>query len=415
MVRVRRDIVRIAAVMLLQVAVAVAHEKEGVTPTFSFNGFGTAGVVYSDEDQADFVAGTLAPDGVGATRDWSAEVDSRLGLQLSSDITRSLSGVVQLVAEQRYDDTYTPTVEWANLALDVTPDLSVRAGRMVLPSFMVSEYRKVGYANPWVRPPQEVYGIVPVSNTDGVQVSYRSRFDQFTNTLRASYGRNDFDLPGGGEGRARGGVTLVDTLEWGASTLFAQYSSVDLTLEQVNPLFNAFRQFGPPGDAIADRYDVNDTRFEFISLGARYDPGDWFVMGELAWLESRSFIGDRQGWYVTGGYRFGSITPYVTLAGADDHGNNSDPGLPPAGLPPPLAAMAANLNTGLNQLLADSTEQKSISAGARWDFARNVALKVQVDYLDLDPGSGGVLVNEQPGFVPGGSVTLFSVALDFVF
>jgi hypothetical protein len=53
--------------------------------------------------------------------------------------------------------------------------------------------------------------------------------------------------------------------------------------------------------------------------------------------------------------------------------------------------------------------------GVRWDFIRNAALKVQYQYLDLDDGSPGVLTNTQPGFEPGGSVNLFSAAIDFVF
>lgn len=68
---------------------------------------------------------------------------------------------MQVIAKQRYDENYTPTVEWAYLQYAVTESLDVRAGRVVLPVFITSEYRKVGYANPWVRPPQEVYRTVP--------------------------------------------------------------------------------------------------------------------------------------------------------------------------------------------------------------------------------------------------------------
>lgn len=405
-----------AALLLLHAAATWAQDSN--TPNLSFNGFGTLGVVHSDEGQADFIADQFAPEGVGHTRDWSAEVDSRLGLQLTANLTSRLSAVGQVVVEQNYDDTYTPSVEWANVKYDITPDLSVRVGRMVLPNFMVSEYRKVGYATPWVRPPQEVYRFVPVTNTEGIDVSYRSRFGRFTNTLQGVYGRKAAKATGDAgdvEAKARDAVTVTNTLEWGATTLFAGYSTLHLTVEDLNPLFNAFRQFGPEGEAIADRYDVDRKRVEIISLGARYDPGEWFVMGEWLQMESRTFIGDNHGWYVTGGYRYGSLTPYVTLARAQADSNTSDPGLSLADLPPPLAAQAGGLNAALNQLLGSAVEQKSIAVGARWDFARNLALKVQYDYLDLDAGSPGVLVNEQPDFRRGGTVSLFTATLDFVF
>jgi hypothetical protein len=405
----------IAVVLAMPLLAAPVRAPRADTPSLSIDGFGTLGMVHSDEDQADFASSGLVPEGAGHSGDWSAKVDSRVGLQLTALITPRLSGVLQFIAEQRYDDSYKPTLEWANLKFDITPDLSVRAGRIVLPTFLVSEYRKVGYANPWVRPPQEVYGVVPVTSTDGVDLSYRFRVDRFTNTVRAIYGRRDIQVPDGSEANARDALTLADTLEFGSATLFAQYSRARLTLESVNPLFNAFRQFGPPGQAIAERYDVDDTEFHTVSLGARYDPGDWFVMGEYARSRSRSFLGDNRGWYVTGGYRYGAVTPYVTLARVLAHGNTSDPGLPLAGLPPPLAGQAAGLNAALNGLLGGAARQRSVSLGARWDFMRNAALKVQYDHIDIDAGSPGVLSNIQPGFRPGGSVSLFSVALDFVF
>jgi predicted porin len=275
----------------------------------------------------------------------------------------------------------------------------------------------VGYATPWVRPPEEVYRLVPVTNFDGIDFSFRSRFDGFTNTLQGSYGRKDTSSPSGGKAEARDAVTLADTLEWGSATLFASYSRTRLTIddEDLNALFDGFRQFGPEGEAIAERYDADDKRYAVMALGARYDPGDWFVMAERAHADSRTFIGDVRGWYLTGGYRFGALTPYLTLARVRVASRTSDPGLSQDGLPPPLAAQAAGLNAGLNGLLGSAAQQKSVALGARWDFTRNAALKVQYDRIDLDDGSPGVLVNTQPGFEPGGTVNLFSVTLDFVF
>jgi hypothetical protein len=401
------------AAMLVCVTGAGAQIAE--TPNFSLNGFGTLGVVRSDEDQADFASSFVVPDGAGYTRDWSPEVDSVLGLQLTADLTPRFTGILQVVSEQRYDETYTPVVEWANLKFDITPDLSVRAGRMVQQTFMVSEYRKVRYATPWIRPPKEVYGMIPVTNADGIDFSYRFRIDGFTNTLRALYGTKDVDIPDGSEVSARDIVGLSDTLEWGAATLFASYGRTRLTIEDLNPFFDAFRQFGAEGETIADRYDVDGKRFEIMSFGLRYDPGEWFVMGEWARSSTPAFIGNSEGWYITGGYRFGEVTPYMTVARIWAHGDVSAPGMSLVGLSPEQAAQSQGLNAALNQLLGSAPQQKSISVGVRWDFIRNAALKVQYQYLDLDDGSPGVLTNTQPGFEPGGAVNLFSAAIDFVF
>jgi len=405
--------VAVMVALLLHATAAGAQATE--TPNLLFNGFGTVGVIHSDEDQADFVPNIFASDGAGHTRDWSFEVDSRLGLQLTTNLTPRLSGVVQVVAEQRHDDSYSPLVEWANFKFDITPDWSVRAGRIVLPIFMVSEYRKVGYAIPWVRPPVEVYRLVPVGSNDGIDVTYRTHFGEATNTLSGNYGRKDVTTASGGKVRARDGVTVTDTLERGPLTLFAGYTRTRVTIEEAQPLFDAIVQFGPQGAALAERYDADGKHLEIMRVGARYDPGDWFVMGEWARSSSRTFIGDKRAWYLTGGYRFGSVTPYITLARARVETVTSDPGLAVAGLPPPRAAQAAALNATLNRLLGSAPEQQSLSLGVRWDFARNFALKVQFDHLNLDAGSAGVLVNEQPGFRRGGTASLFSATVDFVF
>jgi predicted porin len=246
-------------------------------------------------------------------------------------------------------------------------------------------------------------------------MSYRFRFNGFTNTLRAMYGGRDADTSDGSEVSASDTIVLRNTLEWGTVSLFASYTRFRLAIEGLTPFFDAFRQFGARGVAIADRYDVDSKRVKLMSLGLRYDPGEWFVMGEWARSSSRTFIGDIRGWYITGGYRFKAFTPYVTLAQVQAHSDTSTPGLSLAGLPPAQAAQAAGLNAGLNQMLGSAVQQKSISLGVRWDFIRNAALKVQYQHLDLDEGSPGVLTNIQPGFEPGGSVNLFSAAIDFVF
>lgn len=409
----RESAVAVTVALLFQATAMGA--QVGDMPNLLFNGFGTAGLVHSDEDQADFASSVLAPEGAGATSDWSGEVDSRLGLQLTANLTPQLSSVAQVIVEQRHDDTYTPTVEWANVKYEIAPDFYIRGGRIVLPGVMASEYRKVGYALPWVRPPLEVYNLVPVSNSDGVDAGYEFRAGGFINTVRLSYGRRDVELPDGNESEARELWALSAAAERGPFGFHLGYLRSRVTVETFRPLFNGFRQLGPEGNAIADRFDFEDKTVEFVGLGARYDPGDWFIRGQLAFFDSRTVVGDSHGWYVTGGYRFGSVTPYVTLARVRPDSDTSHPGLTLAGRPPPVAATAAALNAGLNQALGAAAAQKSISVGTRWDFARNLAMKVQFDYLDLDSGSPGVLINEQPGFERGGTVSLFSVALDFVF
>ncbi len=400
--------------VLCLAAGSVAGAEEPAERKFLLSGFGTLGVVHSSEDLADFGVGAFVPHGAGYSREWSPEVDSRLGAQLTGNFTPSLSATAQLIVEQRHDGEYFPHVEWANIKYQLTPQLSIRVGRTALASFLVSDFRKVGYANPWVRPPEDVYGLIPISSSDGVDASYRLQVGGIAHTLLAGYGQTDTEDRDGEIYKSRNAWSLSDTVEYGDATLRIAYQRARVKVDLLDPVFNGFRQFGPEGVALAEQYDPNGARITFLAIGAMYDPGAWFAMAEWGQTNLRSAFGKRTAWYATGGYRFGSVTPYATYATTKANSNRSDPGLTLAGLPPDAAGAAAALNAALNAVLGAIPVQQSISAGGRWDFRKNMALKLQYDRLDLGAGSAGVLGNLQPGFQPGGAVHLFSTTVDFV-
>jgi hypothetical protein len=357
----------------------------------------------------------LKPDGAGYSDAWSAHVDSLIGGQVTANFSPQLSAVLQVISEQNYDNSYQPQVEWANVQYEFTPDFSMRIGRTVLPTLLYSDTRKVAFTYPWVRPPLEVYLLAPVTTSDGVDASYQIRIGEITNTLQARYGKLDAHLPNdNGDIQARHVSGLTYTGEYHAVTVHISYEPNHVTLDGINPLFDAFRQFGPEGIAIADKYEADNVAISVTTLGVRYDPGEWFVMGEAARLVSDSFVGKRTGWYLAGGYRFGAITPYITYGEAKS-GNLSDPGLTLSTLPPSLAGTAAALNGALNSLLGQNLDQSTLSIGGRWDFMTNAALKLQFDHTDIGGGSSGVLSNLQPGFQSGGKFDLFSATIDFVF
>jgi hypothetical protein len=385
------------------------------TQLFSLSGFGTLGVVHSSEDLADFTSSVFQPGGAGYGGSWSTTVDSLIGAQLTANINPKLSAVVQIIAQQNADNTYTPHVEWANIKYLFTPDFSVRLGRILLPTFFAADSVNVGYANPWVRPPPEVYGLAPINTNDGVDMSYRVHVGSLTDTLQGYYGENNSNLPyNRGNAAARNLWGLSNTTEYGPFTVHLAYQDGRLTIASVNALFDAFRLFGPQGIAIADEYDLNSKRFVTEAIGASYDPGRYFVMGEWARANTNSVFALGTAWYVSGGYRLGKFTPYLTYAEVKTD-RNSDPGLTLAGLPPELAGFAAGLNAGLNAILELNPEQNTVSVGSRWDFMKNVDLKLQIDHSRHGPGSSGDLTNLQPGFRPGGEDNLFTATLDFVF
>lgn len=420
---------RWAILLLALMSSAAAASEESSPNMFSLSGFGTLGIAHSSATDADFVSNFNQPNGAGFTHRWSPGVDSKLGLQLDAHFTQQWSAVVQVVAQHQYDNHYGPQIEWANLKYQWTPDLSVRAGRTVSDFFMVSDSGLVSYTYPWVRPPLEVYGLLPVNHKDGVDVAYRFRLAQASDSLRASYGGNTIKIPGGGESTGRQFFYVTDTLEYEAATLRIGYASLklDYYIPDIEGLFEGLTSFGNELSAIpglgaagaqatglANRYSLAGIPFRIITIGASFDPGDWLLMAEWTHSPVAQAFCEVTAWYVTAGYRIGRFTPYLTYAQVRPH-PIVEPGISVSGLPPALAQDATGLSDGLSEVLnAFAESQKNLSAGVRWDFVRNAALKLQVERLTTGSNSTGLLTNVQPGFQPGDGATVFSATIDFV-
>lgn len=388
---------------------AFAEESD----VLKFNGFGTLGLVHSDNDSADFITTVAQDRGAGYTRSWSPLVDSRLGLQLSYVPNEKFSAVLQVIAEQRHDGVIKPDVEWAYLQYALTPDFTLRLGRTVLPIYLNSEYRKVGYANHWVRPPVELY-VIPVNTGDGVDFTYNRHFGDLNYTLRGALTQMDQDQGRGLSTEARNTLVIANNFQYGPALFRFAFAQADLTSKEVNALFDPFRLLGPAGAAIADKYDFDDKRLHTLTVGWSYEPESWFVTGEWSKSRMESFLGDSSAWYVSGGYRWGRVTPYLTYSQTRSVGNDRNAAVDTGAIAPPLVGLASALN-GFLGAITRPVDQKTISVGTRWDFAENAAFKIQYNHINLGDNSSGTLSNVQPDFKLGDSVNLLSMTVDFVF
>ena len=390
---------------------AGAQEQAG----WSVSGFGTLGAVHSSKRDADFTSTVMRASGAGVSRPWSTDVDSTLGMQLDLRLDRRWSAVVQVVGEQRLDNSWRPRVEWANVKFQATPDLALRAGRIALPMFLTAEYRKVGYVYPWVRPPVETYGALPFTSSTGVDATLRWTAGSVRNASQVFYGRDDIRLASPYHAHTRRILGLSNNSDWGALNVHLNLMRSEVTLDIGDALFDAYKQFGPAGAAIAARYQIDHKVMNLANIGASYDPGAWFVMAEASRSRSETFVSSTNSAYVSAGWRWNAFTPYATLATVRAAGATTDPGLPLAGLPPAYAGQAVMLNAGLAQLLSTIAQQRTASVGLRWDCATNVALKVQYDRVTPHDGSRGTFINQTPSFRSDETAHVASVAVSFVY
>ncbi len=365
---------RRASLLALSGALAMlsgaAHADDDM---FSLSGFGTLAATHSEFDRGDYVASLYQRSGPGYSRGTDLATDSKFASQLDARFSDKLSAVVQVVAMGRANGKWAPRVEWANVKYAITPALSVRVGRTALPGYMLSDSRLVGYAMAPIRPPIETYSLNSITNSDGIDLSWRSTVGAVSNTLQGWYGRTEVDIVG-----QTGLVTkdvkatkiygIADSIEYGAFSARAGVTMADL---EVVPA---------PGFLLT-------PRVRQVNVGAAYDPGTWFVQSEYSTIDFENISRAQKAFYVSTGVRLNSLTPFVTYS---------------------------QVRPDDEQTRLTTRDQKAWSLGLRWDVHKSAALKIQLDHITLAKGNTGFFTNAQSGLA-GSSGNVASVAIDFVY
>lgn len=377
----------LACLFLLFAGTAEADQKNNSTipvdaaadlPMFKIGGFGTLGVTHSSLNSADYVTDSTVPKGAGRSSSWSASNNSRVAMHLNATFTPKVSALFQVDSEYHSDGTYRPEIEWISVKYSFTPNVYLRAGRIVLPTFMDSENRDVGYSYIWVHPPVDLYHQLSIPSSDGIDGMYRSEIGEAVNTVKVIYGQNTVDRPNSVT-TSKNMWGVFDTLEYGQATFHAGYQ------ERQSSTQNVLTGITGPSTQNTD-----------LSLGATYDTGEWFVISE--WIQRRSTY-KAGAMYVSAGYRINKFTPYVT------HSQNS-PGSILQDSPPPTATA----------LQLAKRSQSTNGLGVRWDFMRNFDFKIQYDRVTLSDNSNGYLINVPTNVILYGTTFhVISAVVDFVF
>ena len=419
---------RTLAIAVAACAPLLAAGAARAEPDFNFSGFGTLGVAHSDNRGADYYGNLMQPNGPGASMPVSAGVDTKLGLQGSVNFGHGFSAVVQAVFDHRLDNTYSPKAEWANLKYQFNEDWYVRVGRVQAPTFMVSDYRNVGYAQTAGRMPFDGYALNPQNHSDGIDIGGKFKIADGVLNAQFTVGSVKEKISGSKglieSGDVKGREALVNfTYELGPHLLRAGYGrykmdTVPSPPDMVLLYENLARTLGPSMGYPVPNIVVHDGRTIVWGLGYAYDPGNWLLQTEYVSRKGEGLlVKDIDAWYVLAGYRIGKLTPYASYSEAKD----KEPGArAPAVGAGPLALPAFIINSA-DTLVAGKGIDKTASVGVRWDFYKNMALKLQYEHIRKDgspasPNVGSVFTNWQTNWTTTPqTVNLTSLVLDFVF
>ncbi|WP_317204197.1 hypothetical protein [Janthinobacterium sp.] len=377
----------------------------------SLGGFATLGVARSNSDDAQFVRYNQAR---GVTTDAGTGTDSNLGLQGSYQFGPQWSATVQVLTRQYTKADYDGELSWAFLRYQPRADLSLRLGRVVLPSFMTSDYQNVGYANTMMRPPVEVYGLAALENVDGLDLTYRRSLGAYTATAQFSGGvsRGKLFVAGGGGSIATYRAPLYGvnlTLENGPLLLRLSRFSAALASDDFRMLNNMTERLRRAGYAqlARDMTLVGGKRIDFSAIGVALDWRQFVLQSEYGWRRAAEpvYIPDAEAYYLMAGYRLGALLPYYAHAAVRQSGRSIT--LPAGFLSG--GALARAVDGGY----LTSGRQHSDLIGLRWNFAKARALKLQIDRVRPSVKSGELIAGPADGLKH--PITVVALALDAVF
>ncbi|GGY81740.1 porin [Pseudoduganella plicata] len=373
----------------------------------TISGFGTLAAARSNTEDARFTRANQR-EGTAGTNTFG--LDSNLGLQATYTINDKLSATTQILTRKTTGNSFTTELAWAFVKYKVTDEFAVRVGRVVVPSFLISDYQNVGYANTMMRPPIEMYGQNIIENADGVDVNWQHSFGDTNVTAQA--------VVGIARGKSYVGSNNTEPRYQAGTTGFAisaEHGPVTLRIAHVqakvkSPEATSIRSFTDTIAAVgfpqlADDIGIAEAkRIAFTSVGLLADWNNIVVQAEYGMRRAKEpvYLTDTNGWYAMAGYRFGTVLPYYSHAKYEGKGSVIQ-------APAALARIPA-LNAGVRGLLAGG-EQSSDTVGVRWDFAKSAALKVQVDRVKSGSTNGFL----RDVTATGKGVTVVAAGVDFVF
>jgi hypothetical protein len=365
-----------------------------------FSGFANIHATYSDNDELGFRSQI-----VNSSRDGvSLAPDSVLGLQANIKFNSDWDAVGQVIVQDRFDAHFSNLLELAFIRYSLNRNTQIKVGRFSTQSYLFTDFRYVGHAASWTRPPVEMYSqIGSLGNMDGINLNYRYSIGDSLAKVNLAYGQSDIRNDESA-GKFRSQYKKLATInfeiqgdDWRVQSaymsarlggiIFPNSDLIRASLSQSPPILQPFYQ------SISDAFLPEDEPVSYFSIGGRYMFDNWELLAEYGDYSSDFALsrGTRSG-YVSAGYYINDFVPYVIFA--KNKNKNVDDIIDIEALqnvlPPQLVGLLIPEATLVNQTASNNhVDQESISVGLRWDINSAYAFKIEINHYRLgDSGSG---------------------------
>lgn len=324
--------------------------------------------------------------------------DTHVGLQLSAAVSDKVDMTVVLHADGGLSN-YNIEAQWAYATYRFNDEVSLRMGKYKGSFYMVSDYKDVGYAYPWVRPPLEVYSTNPIKALSGLNLVYQTNLGSMSlltelyvgsGTHTGKYLPSTTDAPSGSPYFGLSDPTLK-----GKTINFETPNSKGVNVSLSGDI-GTFRLGYYQTQVNASAFNLSQETGSFLGLGFNIDWRNLVVYSEYIQRDTSANLAgafpDQNAYYTTMGYRMGSYLPYVTYASLGKGKDDS-----------PYAQL-----------------QTSVAFGLRTEVSDTSALKFEIMQVTPEKNSGSAGFNTTSAgyglfYTPVKNGTVATVTFDVIF
>ena len=395
--------------LLLRREVQGASRLAKLASRISWDGFLSAGVATVDVgEQVQW-----GNDGPDNELDWNS--DTMFALQARIKVTDKLQVVSQMMSKGGFNSEF--DADWFYLQYTPNDNFNLMLGRIRPQYFMLSDYVEVGFAYPWIRPPEEVYDPIPTDWGQGISFNFNwegpgeslhnATLQVMQNEDQGTVSRFDMSLLG-----------AMYEFNYGPLTLALRGGDLkaDIFLES-----DSFRSASTALESFDEDISIlpnEDADASYLNVGIRYETLGWLFLSEWATFDTQGLFVDTEGYYATIGKRFGVWMPHLTFAHHEstDDDVREDPRI--------LEALGASAGAGIQSVsqMLWNQQNDSYTLGLHYTFNSNTVIKFEVKQITERDGTvaqfqkSATTNSTAPTIIPDKEdILVYGIVVDMVF
>ncbi|WP_077340867.1 hypothetical protein [Pseudocolwellia agarivorans] len=354
----------------LIIVLITPYKTYATTDKFDVSGFARLVGGYLDESSAEYQAYdnslTFSP-------------DSLLGIKGEYRHNEQLSFVAQGIFTN--SSLRKSGFDWLYMSYKPSTDWQFDFGRYRTPFFEYSEVINVGFAYPWVIPPQTTYVNALFASIDGARATYLFNIDKFNFSLSAFGGQfnsNIFNVENSTtvESDLLTGINLRMNTDNFRARISYVTGDFEIEINDLSELQNILKSYN--FNNTANEIEIKGG-IDIYQFSAAYETLDYFALTEATLIKGDSkLVPNIESYNLTLGLFHNDFT-YYTSASKLRTTNPEITNEVPIGVTPELTLLNNIVDKLIEGRLHEDVDIATV--GIRWDIKSNLAFKAEVDMI----------------------------------